>query len=167
MIPESVATTITCLLSIYGSDQVYSSSRPFMVKPFQIQSMVPESISISLASQSTGCFTSFQSFLSHTSCASSRSNPTYSPSSSLYPYGGKEASNPTIKVSSSFSTFASFLSSFLLSALLSSLLPQPARTVVASMARASSNAALFFIPFPPVLQYCGIAITVLFYHVIN
>ena len=72
-----------------------------MVNPFQIQSMVPEFSSISLESQLIGFLTSSQPRLSHTSWARSRSNPTYSPLSSLYPNGGYSASNPTISVLSS------------------------------------------------------------------
>ena len=80
---------------MYGFDQRYLSSLPFIVNPFQIQSIVPEDSSLSFASQSIGCFTSVQLFLLHTSCARSKSNPTYSPLSSLYPYGGNSESNPT------------------------------------------------------------------------
>ena len=80
---ESDFTITTCELSIYALDHVYSRSLPLSVKPFHIQSIEPELSSISLESQSIGCLTRFQPFLSHTSCARSRSKPTYSPLSSL------------------------------------------------------------------------------------
>ena len=65
--------------------------------------MEPESNSVSFASQFIGCLTNVQLFLSHTSCARSRSNPTYSPVVSfLKPYGGNSASNPTMNFESSF-----------------------------------------------------------------
>ena len=63
-----------------------------------MQSIEPEFSSISLESQSIGVFTSSQPSRSQTACASSRSNPVYSPFSSIYPYGGYSASNPTVKV---------------------------------------------------------------------
>ena len=115
-----------------------------MVNPFQMQLIVSEFNSPSLESQSIGCFTSFQLFLSHTSCARSRSNPTYSPLSSLNPYGGNEASNPTTN-SSSF-VFASFVD-FPLSDEPESLLPHPANTVVAAIAVTRSSTNLFFITY--------------------
>ena len=68
------------------------------MNPFQIQSIAPVDSSISLESQSIGCFTNSQPCLSQTSAAKSRSKPTYSPLSSRYPYGGNSASNPTVKV---------------------------------------------------------------------
>ena len=76
-----------------------------MVNPFQIQSIEPEFSSISLESQLIGFFTSSHPRLSHTSCARSRSKPTYSPLSSLYPKGGYCASNPTVNVLLSASAY--------------------------------------------------------------
>lgn len=80
---HALAAITTCELSIYALDHVYSRSLPLSVNPFHIQSIEPELSSISLESQSIGCLTRFQPFLSHTSCARSRSKPTYSPLSSL------------------------------------------------------------------------------------
>ena len=73
-----------------------------MVNPFHIQSIEPEFNSLSLLSQIIGCFTSSQPYILHTSSASSRSKPVYSPFSSIYPYGGYSASKPTVKVSAVF-----------------------------------------------------------------
>ena len=133
--PESAATTNTWLLSIYGSLQVYASSRPFMVKPFQMQSMVPELNSISFASHAIGCGTNSRPSLSATSFASSRSKPVYSPSSPTKPIGGKSWSKPTVKVPPS-SPASSAASAVVSSAVLSSA------EVSASVAAAVVSAGL-------------------------
>ena len=122
---------------------IYSFSRPSIVKPFQIQSIIPELSSISLLSHSIGCFTSVQPFLEHTSAARSRSNPTYSPLSSLYPYGGNSASKPTVNVSPLF--FATLLSFF--------LLPQPLITPAITATRAAAIMSFFKIAFNFFLLY--------------
>ena len=66
-----------------------------------MQLIEPEFNSISFEFHSIGCFFRIQPFRSHTSCARSRSKPTYSPLSFLYPYGGNSASKPTTNVLSS------------------------------------------------------------------
>ena len=109
--------------------------------------MEPEFNSISLESQSIGCFTSSQPLRAHTSCAKSKSNPTYSPLSSLYPYGGYSASNPTINCLSEFSLSleSSVFVSFFADVSASLLLPQPAivNTIAAAISTAANPVALF------------------------
>ena len=66
---------------MYGSENVNLSSRPSMVKPFQMQLMVPLPMSASFASQSIAWRSRFQPIFSHTALASSRSKPVNCPSS--------------------------------------------------------------------------------------
>src|SRR5699024_4958818 len=126
--------------------------RPVIVKPFHIQSISPEFNVASFVSQAIGCATNSQPCRSQTSCASSRSNPVYSPSSPTNPIGGKFWSNPTVNVSPScFSSNVAVSSDALpLSSelpALSSWPPHPAISAVDAIIRARIIASLFFISF--------------------
>ena len=63
-----------------------------------MQFIAPDERRKSLLFQSIALSSISQPFLFATSFASSMSKPVYSPLSPTYPYGGKSASNPTIKV---------------------------------------------------------------------
>ena len=96
---------------------------------------------MSLESQLSGFFTSSQPSSLQTASASSRSNPVYSPFSSIYPYGGYSASNPTVNVFLSSTLSAVFASSP--DALFFS--PHPASTIAAIAVPAKISANFFFI----------------------
>ena len=116
-----------------------------MVKPFQIQSMVPEFNSISFASHAIGWATNSSPRRPATSFASSRSKPVYSPSSPTNPMGGKSWSNPTINVPSvAWVSAASpaFSSASLLSVLASSAEPSSDAAVVSAVVAAVVSAAV-------------------------
>ena len=69
-----------------------------MDMPFQMQSMVPEASSSSLASQEMGCAMNSTPSRAATSLATSMSKPTMSLFSSRNPIGGKLSSRPRMKV---------------------------------------------------------------------
>ena len=113
-----------------------------IVNPFQIQSMLPDSSSISLESQATGCALYSRPRRLATSFARSRSKPVYSPLSPTNPIGGKSWSKPTISVPPA----ASAVSAAVVSAVVVSVFapPHAAReSTIADAITALNN--LFFI----------------------
>ena len=124
-----------------------------MVNPFQIQSILPASSSMSLESQAMGCAVYSSPRRSATSLASSRSNPVYSPLSPMNPIGGKSWSNPTINVPPALSETASdaaSLSAFVSScAVVSSALAEVSSAVCSVSAFVSASVAASFEPPHP------------------
>ena len=102
-----------------------------MVNPFQIQSMFPDSSSISFASHAIGCALYSRPRRFAASCASSRSKPVYSPLSPKNPIGGKSWSKPTISVPPSVPA-----------AVVSSAFSEEAATVVVSASEAFVSAVV-------------------------
>ena len=114
-----------------------------------MQSILPDSSSISLESQAIGCALYSRPRRFATSCASSRSNPVYSPSSPTNPIGGKSWSKPTIRVPPSvvFASSAVVSSAWLSAAFVSAALLLLPHAVMESAITAASAALtnLFFI----------------------
>ena len=95
VMPESLRTTSTCSLARYGMEKSICSWRSgVMVRPDQMQSMLPPLSSSSLESQSIGWSTSSTPRRAVTSFARSMSKPTCVPSSPTKPIGGYASSKP-------------------------------------------------------------------------